>query len=93
MAIIPMNKGELFFQKPNTFCWFPIGKDVERTLAIGARLGKEIHIQKANTLLDPLVNRKVIDKDIFPSKTTFKHSENGFENLVAKEERHSEHNL
>jgi hypothetical protein len=93
MAIIPMNKGELFLQKPNRFGWFPIAKDVEKTLTIGARLGGEIHIQEVDTLLDPLVNRKVIDKDISPSKTTSKHSKNGFEILVAKEEGHSEHNL
>jgi hypothetical protein len=41
MAIILVNKGELFLQKPNRFGWFLVGKDVERTLAIGARLGSK----------------------------------------------------
>ncbi len=84
-----MNKGELCFQNPNRFGWSPIPKYVGRTLVIRARLGREIHIQEANTLLDPLVKRKVIDKDISP-KTTLKRSKNAFEILVAKEEGHSQ---
>ncbi len=93
MAIILMNKRGLFLQKQNRFGWFPIVKYVGRILAIGTRLGKEIHFQEANTLLDLLVNRKVIDKDSSPFKTTFQHSMNAFEILVAKEEGHYQHNL
>jgi hypothetical protein len=84
MAIIPMNKETL--QKPNRFSLFlVITKDVERTLAIGTRLGEEIHIQEVDTFLYLLVGKNVINKDLSPSRPTFKFSKNVFEILVAKE--------
>lgn len=63
---------------------------MERTLAIGTRLGEEIHIQEAYTFLYPLVGREVINNDISPSRPTSKCSNNVFEISATKEKGHSQ---
>jgi hypothetical protein len=54
----------------------------------GARMGLQLLVQDPYSLLYPLINRKIIDNDIFPPRLVMKCSKNIFE-LLAKEKGQS----